>query len=100
MDYNNLCLGSEMLGRYPDVRGGSVLCRECGAWVKTPFTDTALVPVHEWPVSREDEVRAQRNAASIIRREYENARRNGTLISDPYRWHSTALEMARGTRYA
>lgn len=92
-DWDNMCLGSEELARKANV-GGHLICPRCDSWVPSPFAGQ-LVPVHERPYTEAQEARFQRNAASIIRAEYRQARLKGTLISDPLRWHVTALEMAR-----
>ena len=96
----HLCPGSLQEPRYPDARGGYVKCRYCPSWVPAPksFDDDGYsirtaeyVPDHESPITHEQ----VRVAANIIRYEYEQARKNGTLHQPPsYRWHSYALDIA------
>lgn len=99
MNYDNMCLGSEGLDANPSdaraYRAQTRLCKVCDSWVLTGVPTSMLVPVHEKPYSEAEEARFQQNAAAIIRWEYRRARENGTLISDPYRSHVTALAMAR-----
>ena len=84
-----LCHGSLQTPAYPDLRGGVLKCRWCRSWVHP--TGDGLVAMHTSPITADDIQRA----ANVIQFEYHQARRNGTLHSDPHRFHVTALEMTR-----
>lgn len=89
------CIGTNTAPAFPDLRGGLLMCRYCRSWV-APGAVTTIVPRHESPVTADDIQRA----ANVLHWEYRQARRNGTLHGDPYRWHVTALEMTRKDKHA
>ena len=93
-----LCPGSGRESASTYAFQTSMLCPECDAWVERTLKGP-LVPLHDVPFTAEESARHQRNAAAIIAFEYRQARRNGTLISDPNRTHTTALGMARPRVY-
>lgn len=103
MNYDNMCLGSETLdaGSTSDIlhRMNTRLCRVCDSWVSTGVPTSRLVPVHEKPYTDAEERRFERNAASVIRSEFRQAREKGRLFVDPYRSHLTALRTARPRKH-
>lgn len=88
------CHGSGQ--RATSFAGDYMKCPACREWVRDLLEgDPFILPRHVGATPRDIA-----DAASIIRWEYRQARKNGTLHSDPNRWHTTALAMVRAGRPA
>jgi len=82
-----ICTGTNKVAQ---VVSRATLCPDCRRWVSLDWAGDKFVqvPAHEAPSALDIQ-----RAANIIQFEYHQARKNGTLIVDPDRWHTTALGM-------